>query len=120
MEKCYIINAPWVFYALWKGVTPLVSVNTAGKVQVRAEIYRSGEDLTLAQPPTIYPVGSQNHCRTECKDRIVLMLVPKRTLHPVQSGTRYIGYSSLGRRFRFLRKGGGVVSRQDLFGCLVV
>ncbi|CAN0106692.1 unnamed protein product, partial [Ectocarpus fasciculatus] len=23
MEKCYIINAPWVFYALWKGLTPL-------------------------------------------------------------------------------------------------
>ncbi|CAN0341004.1 unnamed protein product [Laminaria digitata] len=36
MEKCYIINAPWVFYALWKGVTPLVSTNTAGKIQVRA------------------------------------------------------------------------------------
>eukprot|EP00904_Undaria_pinnatifida_P007285 jgi/Undpi1/3687/HiC_scaffold_16.g07057.m1 len=34
MEKCYIINAPWVFYALWKGVTPLVSPNTAGKIQV--------------------------------------------------------------------------------------
>lgn len=34
MEKCYIINAPWVFYALWKGLTPLVSANTAKKVQV--------------------------------------------------------------------------------------
>lgn len=35
MEKCYVINAPWVFYALWKGLTPLVSANTAKKVQVR-------------------------------------------------------------------------------------
>lgn len=38
MEKCYIINAPWVFYALWKGLTPLVSANTAKKVQVSAGV----------------------------------------------------------------------------------
>lgn len=35
MEKCYIINAPWVFYALWKGLQPLMSAGTAKKVQVR-------------------------------------------------------------------------------------
>lgn len=37
MGACYIINAPWVFYALWKGLTPIMSPNTLKKVKVRSE-----------------------------------------------------------------------------------
>lgn len=36
MGECYIINAPWVFYALWKGLAPLMSPNTVKKVKVKA------------------------------------------------------------------------------------
>ncbi|CAN0399816.1 unnamed protein product, partial [Discosporangium mesarthrocarpum] len=34
MQRCYLINAPWVFFALWKGLTPLMSTNTVNKIKV--------------------------------------------------------------------------------------
>ncbi|CAN0099265.1 unnamed protein product, partial [Hapterophycus canaliculatus] len=54
MEKCYIINAPWVFYALWKGLTPLLSASTAKKVQVLKYDFLSTlcETIAIERLPT--------------------------------------------------------------------
>ncbi|CAM9627893.1 unnamed protein product [Ectocarpus sp. 8 AP-2014] len=54
MEKCYIINAPWVFYALWKGLQPLVSAGTAKKVQMLKYDVLSclSETISLERLPT--------------------------------------------------------------------
>ncbi|CAN0168264.1 unnamed protein product, partial [Ectocarpus sp. 12 AP-2014] len=54
MEKCYIINAPWVFYALWKGLQPLMSAGTAKKVQMlKYDVLSSlSETISLERLPT--------------------------------------------------------------------
>jgi CRAL/TRIO domain len=32
MHTCYLVNVPWVFFALWRALTPMMSPRTVDKV----------------------------------------------------------------------------------------
>ncbi|KAG5176368.1 CRAL-TRIO domain-containing protein, partial [Tribonema minus] len=34
MDTCFLVNAPWIFFAVFKGVKPLMSAHTVAKVKL--------------------------------------------------------------------------------------
>jgi CRAL/TRIO domain len=36
MHTCYLVNVPWVFFALWRALTPMMSPRTVDKVSTSA------------------------------------------------------------------------------------
>eukprot|EP00953_Heterococcus_sp_UTEX-ZZ885_P025641 13937-Heterococcus_DN1.PRE.3 len=36
MHTCYLVNVPWVFFALWRALTPMMSPRTVDKVSTNA------------------------------------------------------------------------------------
>ncbi|CAM9910356.1 unnamed protein product, partial [Phaeothamnion confervicola] len=60
MEACYMVNVPWVFFALWKGMKPLMSANTVRKVHVLGYQYMAV--LTMAVPLDRLPVRVGGCC----------------------------------------------------------
>jgi CRAL/TRIO domain len=43
MDSCYIVNAPWIFFAVFKGIKPLLSAHTVAKVSTdNAVLFNKG------------------------------------------------------------------------------